>query len=265
MSQALDQILVRSLHPYTNAGHAILNLPSGHGELSRELEKQGGRVTSADLFPEFSKYRPEDVVKADMNQPLPFESNSFDAIVCQEGIEHLENVPSFLTECRRVLKNGGRLFITTPNYLDLSSRLSFFLTGLKGFRSHYPNEESSIWGIAAGRVYHGHAFTLPFFQIRYLLRINQFDSIQLNGVKRSATSSILYWAMRPIIPVLSALLTRRRIRRDRKNGCPTVSQPLQQELHGFATSKDLLMSKTILVESRLSEGSFQPSVRFAFD
>jgi 2-polyprenyl-3-methyl-5-hydroxy-6-metoxy-1,4-benzoquinol methylase len=265
MSQALDQVLVRSLHPYTNAGHAILNLPSGHGELSRELEKQGGQVTSADLFPEFSKYRPEDVVKADMNQPLPFESGSFDAIVCQEGVEHLENVPSFLAECRRVLKNGGRLFITTPNYLDLSSRLSFFLTGLKGFRSHYPNEESSIWGIAVGRVYHGHAFTLPFFQIRYLLRINQFDSIQLNGVKRSATSSILYWIMRPIIPVLSALLTRRRIRRDRKNGYPTVSQPLQQELHGFATSKDLLMSKTILVESRLSEGSFQPSVRFAFD
>lgn len=46
----------------------------------------------------------------------------------------------------------------------------------------------AIWGIAQGRVSHGHAFTLPFFQIRYLLRINHFDTTRIKGVKRGATS-----------------------------------------------------------------------------
>jgi len=265
MSRVLDQSLLDSLRARTDSGQAILNIPSGDGSLSRQLEERGGEVTSADLFPELSKHRPEEVVKADMNERLPFEDNSFDAIICQEGIEHLENLPSFFAECRRLLKDGGQVVVTTPNYLDLSSRLATFLTGLKGFRSQFPNEESTIWGIARGRVYHGHAFTLPFFQIRYLLRINHFDAIRLEGVKRSATSEILYWIMRPVIGLMVAGLLHRRDRRDRKNGAPGVSQALRRELRGFATSRALLTGKTILVEARLVEGSFKPKAGFAFD
>ncbi len=265
MSRALDQALIRSLQPYLNAEHRILNIPSGDGSLSRQLEELGGQVTSSDLFPEFSHYRPDDVVKADMNEDLPFPDDAFDAIVCQEGVEHLENLPRFLAECRRLVKDGGRLVVSTPNYLDLSSRLSFFLTGLKGFRSHYPNEQSTIWGVAAARVYHGHAFTLPFFQLRYLLRINHFDAIRLEGVKRSGTAQALWCLMRPWMGLAIAMLAGRRQRLDRKNQGPTTSDSLQRELLGFATSRDLLMGKTIVVESMLREGSFRPDARFAFD
>ena len=222
-------------------------------------------VTSADLFPEFSTHRPSEVVKADMNERLPFGDSSFSAIVCQEGIEHLENLPAFFSECRRLLKEGGRLVVTTPNYLDLSSRLATFLTGLKGFRSQFPNEESTIWGIAHGRVYHGHAFTLPFFQVRYLLRINHFDAIRLEGIKRSATSEVLYWLMRPLMGLMIAGLLHRRNRRDTKGGGSGVSAALRRELQGLATSRALLTGKTILVEARLTEGSFMPKAGLAFD
>jgi hypothetical protein len=84
-------------------------------------------------------------------------------------------------------------------------------------------------------------------------------------VKRSAVSWILYFLLRPVMGVLIALITGRRTRRDRRKNGPAVQEPLQRELSGFALSRQLLLGKTILVESRLAEGSFRPDVRFAFD
>jgi SAM-dependent methyltransferase len=48
---------------------------------------------------------------------MPFTDNSFDIVLSVHTIEHLtdEGLNNFLAECRRVLKNNGRLFIMTPN------------------------------------------------------------------------------------------------------------------------------------------------------
>ena len=81
-----------------------------------------------------------------MNERLPFDDDSFDAIVSQEGVEHLENLPGFFRECRRILVDGGHLWITTPNFMDISSRLAFLLSGQKSYRAGLPNEQSTMWG-----------------------------------------------------------------------------------------------------------------------
>jgi ubiquinone/menaquinone biosynthesis C-methylase UbiE len=50
--------------------------------------------------------------------PLPFEDAVFDAVTIVELIEHLEkdNVEPLLTEARRVMKPGGHIIATTPDY-----------------------------------------------------------------------------------------------------------------------------------------------------
>lgn len=50
---------------------------------------------------------------------LPFASDSFDIIICSEVIEHVENPHRMLAEFQTVLKEGGALVITTPNWLSL--------------------------------------------------------------------------------------------------------------------------------------------------
>lgn len=45
---------------------------------------------------------------------LPFPDDYFDAVSAQEIIEHLEDPNKATQEWKRVLKKGGRLFITTP-------------------------------------------------------------------------------------------------------------------------------------------------------
>jgi 2-polyprenyl-3-methyl-5-hydroxy-6-metoxy-1,4-benzoquinol methylase len=46
---------------------------------------------------------------------LPFKENSFDWIIANQLLEHLEEPAKFLVGVRKVLKPGGRLFLTTPN------------------------------------------------------------------------------------------------------------------------------------------------------
>jgi ubiquinone/menaquinone biosynthesis C-methylase UbiE len=47
--------------------------------------------------------------------PLPFQNESFDWVITQQVIEHIEDDEFFLTEIHRVLKKGGKVVITTPN------------------------------------------------------------------------------------------------------------------------------------------------------
>ena len=45
---------------------------------------------------------------------IPFEDNSFDAILCTEVLEHVFNIEDLLKEFNRVLKENGKAIITTP-------------------------------------------------------------------------------------------------------------------------------------------------------
>jgi SAM-dependent methyltransferase len=47
---------------------------------------------------------------------LPFPTGSFDCVLLSEVIEHLDTPQISLGEAARVLKPGGRLLVTTPNY-----------------------------------------------------------------------------------------------------------------------------------------------------
>ena len=47
---------------------------------------------------------------------LPLPDNSFDCLILSEVIEHLEAPQVSIREATRVLRPGGRLLLTTPNY-----------------------------------------------------------------------------------------------------------------------------------------------------
>jgi SAM-dependent methyltransferase len=51
---------------------------------------------------------------ADASQPLPFEDETFDSIVCIDAINHLPNRSHVLSEWHRVLKPDGRILFTDP-------------------------------------------------------------------------------------------------------------------------------------------------------
>jgi SAM-dependent methyltransferase len=54
---------------------------------------------------------------------LRLEPERFDAVVLFEVLEHVDEPIEHLREARRVLRNGGALLVTTPNFGSLSRRL----------------------------------------------------------------------------------------------------------------------------------------------
>jgi SAM-dependent methyltransferase len=73
---------------------------------------------------------------ADASQRLPFEDGSFDAVLCNDAINHLPNRAAVLQDWHRMLRPGGRLLFTDPivvtgqlsnEEIRLRSSIGFFL------------------------------------------------------------------------------------------------------------------------------------------
>jgi SAM-dependent methyltransferase len=251
---AADERLLEAISAALGPGPArLLDLPAGDGGLTAALRARGHDVTPADLLPTCCVHA-ADCVRADMNERLPFGDDAFDAIASQEGVEHLENLAGFLRECARVGRDGAHLWITTPNFLDLSSRLAFLLSGQKSWRAGLPNERSTLWGREGGKAYHGHAFTLPWFQLRYLLRLAGFDDFRLEARGWSRTSCLLWPLLRwPVGWFLWRGLAARE-RRDRRKGKAHTTEALRRALHAEGVSRPVLCGKGLIVHARLRRG-----------
>jgi SAM-dependent methyltransferase len=51
--------------------------------------------------------------------PYPWKDNSVDEIYCNHYVEHTEDLISFIDECWRILKHGGKLCIAAPYYSSI--------------------------------------------------------------------------------------------------------------------------------------------------
>lgn len=95
----------------------------------------------------------DQIIIADINKKLPLKSNSADLIVSRYVLEHVDNLPNFLSHSRKALKNGGyfiHLFsckfalFSILNQLFPSQLARFLLNNLipasqhiRGFKTNY--------------------------------------------------------------------------------------------------------------------------------
>lgn len=107
----------------------ILELGCGEGSLASEIKK----ITNATIYgidissTSVRQAKNKGIVAkiADLNFGIPFAARSFDVVICDQLIEHINNTDLLLKESRRVLRNNGYLIIITPNLSFWMNRILF--------------------------------------------------------------------------------------------------------------------------------------------
>jgi SAM-dependent methyltransferase len=110
------------------AGH-VLDAGCGGGGTALSLAEEGRFAVGLDLLARFrgsgTRLRAEKrianaaFVQGD-GERLPFRDASFDLIFSHSVIEHVASAETYLRECRRVLRPGGALYLSTAPYLSLA-------------------------------------------------------------------------------------------------------------------------------------------------
>lgn len=120
------------------SGKKILDVGFGSGGIVIAFSQAGGVVSGVDIDPELKEIADINVrdhnINADLKiyngVDLPFPENYFDYVVCSSVLEHVSFPEKLLTDCLRVLKVNGRMFLTLPNkyYPKETHTLAYFVS-----------------------------------------------------------------------------------------------------------------------------------------
>lgn len=117
------EVVYRALAPRC-AGAVVLEAGCGEGYGADLLADVARRVVALDYDPTATghvarRYPRVGVARANL-VALPIGGASCDVVVSLQVIEHLWEQERFLRECRRVLRPGGALLLSTPNRITFS-------------------------------------------------------------------------------------------------------------------------------------------------
>lgn len=104
-------------------GGDVLNVGSGPFLEREQLRDTHAKYTLCDIdaraIAMARDLHGERIARADTVEPgaaLPYETGSFDLVVTMDVVEHLPDPGPWCAELFRVLRHGGGLYLTTPNY-----------------------------------------------------------------------------------------------------------------------------------------------------
>ncbi len=128
--------VVRFLESFIHLEKAnVLDYGCGPGFLIEQLLSSGALVSGVDFSPEsvsqlrtrFSTHPGWIDSRVLDGDRIPWNDRSFDLVCCIETIEHVldEQLTPLLHECKRLLKPGGYVLLTTPNSEELSRQMVF--------------------------------------------------------------------------------------------------------------------------------------------
>jgi len=160
---------IRALIELSGKGNDVLDLGCGDGALAEMIRAAGNKVTGIDVSgPAIEKARSKGIRVYDNDLNTEWAGlieEKFDAVVCGEVIEHIFDTDRFLRNIYAVLKEEGRLILSTPNLAALGRRL-FLLLGIN------PHIE-----LTARKEDAGHIRYFTPGSLRRLLKENGFEVI----------------------------------------------------------------------------------------
>lgn len=208
-----------------------LDLSAGDGLSSRLLAERGWRVISTE-----QRTKKPGWVAANLTSDLPFRSGQFNLVTMLEVIEHLADIPHILREIERVLAPGGTAIITTPNRLNVTSRIHYLLSGYyKGRRAPLPYR----YRVEDGRNWH----VMGLNDLHWIAWGAGLRMDAIGRSRRKPRAIIFFPLLYPFILGFSWMLYGR-------GGKDPEQRRINRELFRFMTSPSLLMDENIVMRFR---------------
>ena len=121
--------------------HSLLDLGAGAGIVPQmDFRGLAARTCGVDQDERVRENPFVDEGKVGVGEDIPYEEESFNVVIADNVLEHLDDPESVFTEVARVLKPGGRFLAKTPNrwhYVALIARVTphrfhRLINGLRG-------------------------------------------------------------------------------------------------------------------------------------
>lgn len=225
-----------------SSGKKILDLSCAGGETAKMLDQLGYRVVATEygLLPKMPGAI-ESVGGVDLNAFLPFRSASFDGVDMVEVIEHIENQSQLVREISRVLKPGGVLLVSTPNVLNVFSRVRFLFTGFLRGRvrpAHYTSRPGQ-----APNIYLLHFYELYYLLFHYGFRVTELRKTRVKFAARFFTA--LLWPFMGLFSLVAVIHAEK----------DPVQRRQNWEILSHFFHPALLLSDNIVVKAKKIDGA----------
>lgn len=171
----------------------LLDLGCGDGSFTLEMAKKVGttELYGIDVFEESIQQCEANGIKAyqaDLNEPMPVGSESFDAVCANQLLEHLNHTDLFIKEIYRLLMHGGYAVISVPNLAAWHNVFCLFW-GWQPFSANISDEinvGNPLWPSyrmkAAGGKYPVHRRIPTYRGLKELLEYHGFKVEKILGV-----------------------------------------------------------------------------------
>ena len=162
-----------------------LDIGSGTGELIGLTQSNFPVESVACDYTDQIITRPgQKVDVVDLNSEcLPYADAEFDLVTMTEVVEHIEHARRIFREAFRVLKPDGLFVLTTPNILNLKSRMRFLFFGFWNLFGPLPVSGQPNYKVS------GHINPISYFYVVHGLREARFNNVFLE-IDKAQRSSI---------------------------------------------------------------------------
>jgi SAM-dependent methyltransferase len=220
---------------HTTGDH--LDVGSGTGELLRLVQtRYPFRAFGCDYTDKLAQVPGLKVDTVDLNrQTLPYGDGRFALVTCIETIEHLENHRQVVREIYRVLQPGGVAVFSTPNILNLRSRLRYLSSGFYNLFGPLAPDESNVHSTR------GHINPVSWFYLSHALLSTGFCDLKVTVDKYQRRSFLIFPLL--IGPVRAANWI---VYRRDKNTYGTLDEKNISAVRAM-NSPDLLLGRTLIV------------------
>ena len=169
--------------------------------------------------------------------PLPFPDGHFSLVTCVETMEHLENFRALIREVFRVLRPGGLAVFSTPNILNVRSRLRYLSSGFYNLFGPVLLDRPEIQGAR------GHISPINWFYLGHTLASSGFQDLRVSVDKYQRRSFLIFSLL-----LLPLRLSNVAVYRRDKNKYKTLNEGNAWMVQRM-NSRDLLLGRTLVVSA----------------